>query len=112
MQAVSMSPTVLSLRRLRDEGWTVDIVERWVPNPALPGGGVRRDLFGFLDLVAVRDGETLGVQTTSYTNVSAHLRKIADAEHIGAVREAGWRLVVHGWRKVGHRWVVREVDVS
>jgi carbonic anhydrase len=72
----------------------------------------RHDLFGFVDILAIRKGETLAVQTTSASNVSARVRKIADHENVAAVRDAGWRIVVHGWRKVGNRWQVREVDCS
>jgi len=95
------TPTQLSLAHLRQGGWTVDICERWVPNGA-PGGGVRRDLFGLVDLVALRGSETMGVQTTSASNVAAHLRKMTDAEHAPAfvaLAAAGWTLVIHGWRK-------------
>lgn len=90
--AVSVSPTQLSLDYLRADGWLVEVVERWIPSAR-----TRRDLFGFLDLVALRGDVTLGIQTTSRTNVSEHLRKIADAPALGTVREAGWTLHVHGW---------------
>ena len=61
----------------------------------------------------MRRGETLAVQATSGSNVSSRVSKIADAEHIGAVREAGWRVEVWGWRKsAAGRWTCRVVDVS
>jgi len=94
-----MTPTALSLRHLRAEGWLVDVCERWVPG--VSGVKVRRDLFGMLDLVGLRDGETLGVQTTSHTNVASRLRKMADEEHGPALEQlarSGWRVVIHGWR--------------
>lgn len=95
-----MRPTELSLRILRDEGWLVDVCERWVPSGSI--GQVRRDLFGMLDLVAVRGTETLGVQTTSHDNVASRIRKMTDDDHapaLNALRAAGWTVVVHGWRK-------------
>jgi hypothetical protein len=94
-----MTPTQLSLRHLRSEGWLVDICERWVPSGAT--SGVRKDLFGMIDLVALRGPLTLGVQTTSHSNVSARLNKMRDDDHIDALfalRQAGWLVVVHGWR--------------
>jgi hypothetical protein len=96
---VSVSPTTLSLRHLRAEGWLVDVCERWIPSGRV--GQVRKDLFGLIDLVAVRGPETLGVQTTSHTNVNARLNKMRDTEHtarLAALRDAGWSVVVHGWR--------------
>lgn len=97
-----MTPTELSLRHLRKDGWLVDVCERWVPNPVHPGGGQRRDLFGLIDLVAIRGTQTLGVQTTTVTNVNAHLLKMTDDEHRPRLADlfvAGWIIVVHGWRK-------------
>lgn len=103
-----MSPTQRSLKHLRDEGWTAQVVEKWVPQARR-----RVDLFGFIDVLAVRGSETLAVQTTSGSNVSARVAKIADHENVGAVREAGWGIHVHGWRKNSKgRWVLRVVDIS
>jgi hypothetical protein len=105
---VSLSPTQLSLRELRKDGYTVEVVERWNAHTR-----TRHDLFGILDLVALRGVETLGVQTTSAGNVAARVRKIAESEHISALREAGWTLHVHGWKKnKSNRWELRTVDVS
>jgi hypothetical protein len=94
-----MSPTFLSMRHLRAEGWLVDVCERWVPSAT---GQVRKDLFGLIDLVALRGSETMGVQTTSHTNALARVKKIGDADHteqLAALHAAGWLVVVHGWRK-------------
>ncbi len=105
---MATSPTQLTLKHLRDQGWTAEIVEHWNPHAR-----IRRDLLGFIDVLAVRGPETLAVQTTSAANVSARIRKIADSPHIAAVREAGWSVRVHGWKLVKRRWtLVRDVDVS
>lgn len=117
---MNASTTKLSLDYLRGLGYTVDVVERWVPG-ATGGPRVRRDLFGILDLVAIRDSETLGVQTTTKGELSKRARKIAESEHVGALRAAGWGLVIHGWWLYvpppggGHgrkRYVLEELDVS
>jgi hypothetical protein len=98
----------LSLRHLREDGYLCEVVERWNPH-----AGVRHDLFGFVDIIAVRDGETLAVQCTSADHVANRVRKIAESPNVAAVRAAGWRIVVHGWRKRGNRWQLhREEDVS
>lgn len=101
------SPTKLTLRDLRRDGYTAAIVEFWNPHAR-----VRHDLFGVIDVLALRGDETLAVQATSGTNVSARVRKIAESEHIAAIREAGWRVEVLGWSKVKNRWTVRKVDCS
>lgn len=98
-----MSPTQLSLRMLRADGWTAEVVEQNVPHAR-----TKRDLFGFVDIVAIRGTATLAVQTTSASNVNARLNKIAASPHVVAVTDAGWRLVVHGWRPDGR---LREVVV-
>lgn len=106
---MSLTPTQLSLRSMRELGYSVDVVERWVSQPP---PGHRRDLFGIIDVLAVGRGETVAIQCTADGSVSSRVRKIADAEALPNLREAGWKIVVHGWRKQGGRWVVREVDVS
>lgn len=104
-----MTPTKRSLDHLRAGGWTVEVVEHWNPHAR-----IRQDLFGCVDLIALRGGETLAVQTTSGDNVAARVRKIADNPHLPAMRAAGWTVHVHGWRKSARTrtWELRVVDVS
>lgn len=102
-----MTPTQRSLKYLRDAGYTVAIVEHW--NSFVR---IRQDLFGFIDLLAIRRGETLAVQVTA-AGVSARLKKIAGLPVVDRVREAGWRIEVHGWRKnAAGRYVMRIEDIS
>lgn len=107
-----MSPTQLTLRKLKGEGYeTIQVVEVWVPFGKF---GNRRDLFGCWDILAVKDGETVAVQVTSKSNMSARIKKIGDHEpHTSNLRDANWKLLVHGWFKnKSNRWEVKEVDVS
>lgn len=106
---MSLTPTQLTLRHLRKEGWPlVEVVEHWNPHAR-----IRQDLFGFVDVIAVGPNGVLAVQTTSVGNVSSRVTKIADHPNVGAVRDAGIAIHVHGWRKVAGRWMLaREVDVS
>ena len=108
---------------LRDQGYLVGVVEKWIPHTA-----IRQDLFGFIDVLAVKRDETLAVQVCSGghaagdrgendkgrgSDVGAHLTKIADHPNLPRVREANWRIVLHAWRKnAAGRWVLREEDVS
>lgn len=104
---MSTSPTQLTLRYLREQGYTAEVTERWNSH-----AGIRQDLFGFVDVLALRGAETLAVQTTTAPNVSSRVKKIGLCQHIDAVREAGWTIHVHGWRKIKGRWqLAREVAV-
>jgi hypothetical protein len=102
-----MSPTQRSLKLLRDLGYTVAIVEHWNHFTKR-----RNDLFGFADLLAIRENEVLLVQVTSGTNTSARVKKITESEHIGIVRDAGIRVEVHGWRKLKSGWAPKIIDLS
>ena len=106
---MTTSPTTLSLKALRDAGYVAAVVEHFNPHKR-----IRQDLFGFIDILAIRPGETLAVQTTSRSNMAARVRKIAEHDNVAAVREAGWRIEVHGWaqKKPRARWECRTVDVS
>ena len=94
------SPTQRSLALLRQEGWTAAVVERWNPH-----AGVRQDLFGFADLVAVRAGRpgVLAVQVTTGSHQAARLRKALGVPALRAWLAAGNRFEVHGWAKAGPR---------
>lgn len=103
-----MTPTQRSMAHLKAQGYRVAVVERWNPHVR-----IRQDLFGCIDLLAIKEGETLAVQTTSGSNVAARVKKIAEAEAIGDIRAAGWAFHVHGWRKNSKgKWVLRVEDVS
>jgi hypothetical protein len=102
------SPTVRSLKYLRDAGYLCQVVEVWNSFTR-----TRKDLFGFIDIIAVKEGETLAVQTTTTENMSARVRKIADTETTPLVRKADWKIHVHGWSKnKSNRWELKIIDVS
>ena len=100
---MSKSPTQRSLAELRKRGYRAQVVEKWNPFAK-----IRQDLFGVIDVIGVGNGETVGVQATSASNVSARVRKMSEAEAVPDLRKAGWKLLVWGWD--GAR--LREVDVS
>lgn len=103
-----MTPTARTLVALKKDGWLVAVVERWNPHAR-----IRQDLFGVVDILALKDGETLAIQATSGSNVSSRVRKIADHESTPHIRAAGWRFEVWGWRKNAKgRWAVTIKDVS
>lgn len=92
-----MTPTQRSLKALRDDGFLVEVVEKWIP---FPKPGHRKDFLGVFDLLGVhpQTGVTIAVQTTSGTNRSARRQKLVDAEQvINACIGAGWIIEVHSW---------------
>lgn len=105
-EAALSSPTERTLKYLRGLGYRAVVTEKWNQF-----AHIRQDLFGIVDVLAVRRGETLGVQCTSSPNVSSRVDKIANHESTPWLRDAGWRLEVHGWTK-GKRGAPRIVDVS
>jgi len=132
---MASKPCQRSLAYLRKEGWTVCIVEKWVPPRGNMKFGVRIDAFNFGDLLACRrlpqnsgkltpgDGAIgLGskqialVQTTDHTNFSKHKDKILAIPEFQKWKDAGGIMLLHGWRKGpkdgvrGARkvWILRE----
>lgn len=66
-----MSPTQRALKKLRDTGFTSQVVERWNFFAKR-----RVDLFGIIDVIAMRqDFGILGVQATSGSNHIARVNK-------------------------------------
>jgi hypothetical protein len=108
-----MTPTARSLAYLRNLGYIAAVTERWNPF-----AHIRQDLYGFCDILSIRPGEILAVQTTTDSNVSARLHKIAEEPRAGRWLVAGGKIVVHGWKKTtppGRRravWTLREVRVD
>ncbi len=102
-----MTPTQRSLKYLRDNGYRVAIVEKWNPHAR-----IRQDLFGFIDLLAIKDLETLAIQTTSRGNMLARIKKIKESEAFPDVEKAGWQVIVHGWGKLKEGWILKEINLN
>jgi hypothetical protein len=89
-----MTLTLRTTKHLRELGYLVATVEHY-------NSFTRRkhDLFGCIDLLAIGNGETLGIQVTSRSNMSARIKKIQDAEALPEMLRSKWRIIVHGWDK-------------
>lgn len=102
------TPTALTIDYLYSQGCQlVQKVEVWNP-----WARKRKDLFDCWDVLAIKDGETIAVQTTSRNNISSRAAKIAEAESTPHLRKAGWKLIIHGWDKKDGKYRIKEVDVS
>jgi len=98
-----MSPTARTLKQLRDDGWLCQVVEHWNSFAK-----IRQDLFGFIDILAVREGQTLGIQVTTESNASARRSKMLDTEsHLRAFLRGGNLVQLWTWQKRKTRWRYR-----
>lgn len=107
------SPTQRSLAYLRAAGYLAEVTEQNV-NVKKPDGKrlcFKKDLFGFVDILAVNGLGTLAVQTTSASNVAARVKKIQESPHLPRLLQAKWRIEVHGWKK-GRRGEPRVVEIG
>lgn len=100
-----MTPTQRTIRHLKDLGYTVATVEHYNYFTKR-----RHDLFGVIDVLAIGNGETLAVQVTSKSNMSARIRKIEDNEALPEMIRSGWRVIVHGWWKNKNRYELKEME--
>ena len=89
-----MSPTARSLKLLRSHGYTAEVVEHFNHYTKQ-----RKDLFGFVDIVAINGSGFLAIQATSASNQSSRMKKIAVEPKAAEWLLAGGRIFVHGWRK-------------
>lgn len=93
-------PTQRSLNLLRERGYTVYVVEHFNAFAK-----VRRDLFGFIDIVALHPDKKgiLGIQTTTSSNLAARITKAQALPAYSLWLDAGNVVEFHGWRKIGPR---------
>lgn len=92
-----MSPTQRTLAYLRGLGWTCYITEHYNAFAR-----VRRDLFGFIDIVALHPDKkgVLGVQATTGSNLSARILKAEALPAYYLWLKTGNAVQFFGWRKL------------
>ena len=76
----------------------------------------RVDLFGFIDILCLKDDKLLGIQTTSTGNINARVKKILANPIHRMWLDAGLLLEVQGWAKRGKRgkvkrWTVKRIQL-
>jgi len=103
------SPTQLSLALMRKDCDLVQVVEKWNPHAR-----IRQDLFGIIDILCIRNGETIAVQSTSWSNTKSRETKMIESESLQHLRDANWKIIIHGWRKnkKTNRYEHKEIDLS
>lgn len=101
---MAASPTQLTLKLMRERGYVCEITERWNSFTR-----TRHDLFNFIDVLCIRKGEIVGVQTTSRGHIAHRRKKIQELETFPHVLDAGIKVLIHGWAKnKSNRWEVKE----
>ena len=105
------SPTARSLAFLRKHGWTAAVTERWNPYAK-----IRQDLFGFVDILAIRADHwgVLAIQATTFENRIARLHKICGEPRAETWVAAGNEVEIWGWKKIRKtgKWELTVVKVG
>jgi hypothetical protein len=104
-----LSPTVLSLRELRAQGWRVAVCERWIARL-----GIKQDVWGFADLLCVhpKARRFLLVQTTTISHLAARIAKAKAKDELRDWLTAGGFFECHGWTKIAGSWRCKRVAVQ
>lgn len=117
-----LSYTQRTLRYLRENGVVCEVVEKWIIIPNHPGGGKRKDLFGFIDILCLWPGEGIvGVQSTSGAQHTKHIKKIYGEcrEMLTEWLKYGAKVKLISWKKKklerggkAMRWFPRVEDID
>src|SRR5258708_1401764 len=115
---MASKPTQRSLKHLRDNGWTVCIVEKFIKHPNMPFGK-RIDAFGIGDLLACRPGmrevempsgkvyegrkDCIALVQCCSTDFAKHKEKILGIPELQTWKESGGVVLLHSWTKRGPR---------
>lgn len=87
------SPTQKTLKHYRELGFICDIAEHWQHHAKR-----RKDLFNFIDVVAVGNGRIIAIQATAWSGVSARVNKIQEIEAADEWLLGGGEIHVIGWK--------------
>lgn len=117
MSATKKRPTARTLERLRLNGHTAQVVERWQIIPKHPGGGVRQDLFGCIDVLAIISNQIVGIQCGAASGHAAHKKKCLAEPRLAEWLQTGARFLIHSWSKMGAAkkrklWTLREEELT
>jgi len=94
-----LSPVQRTIRELRNQGCICDVCEKWVTVPTMPGGGYRKDLFDFIDIIALAPNGIVAIQACGQ-DFAAHKRKLLNNEYLPEWIKSGGSVQIWGWRKV------------
>lgn len=82
-----------SLKLLREDGWTAEIVEYWHAF-----GKVKIDFCNFSDILFFKPGAGIhACQVTNRREIAPHIKKILAEPRALIFVKAGGRILLHGW---------------
>src|SRR5215469_4608225 len=84
-----MSPMQLTLAWLREHGYEADVAEKWIPRTF-----IRKDLFGFIDVMAVSDFHLLAIQVSDDSHRAEHRKKIMA---LPVARQLAYHMDIEVW---------------
>lgn len=88
------SPTKRTLKWFREAGWNCHVVEHWNAFAR-----VRQDLFGFIDIVCVKDGRPVtGIQCTTRQNLLSREEKAFARDEFYLWLKGGGTIYFFGWK--------------
>ena len=93
-----MSPTQLTLKELKKNGYLPAIVEKYNRFAK-----VRQDAWGVVDIICLGKGEILFIQCTTDTGgqFAKHKEKIEKSPNRRKILESGARFELWAWKKAG-----------
>ena len=117
-----LSPTQRTLKAMREQGRICGIVERF--NAHIGPHGIRQDLFGFIDIIALDPIEGIVAVQSCGQAFSEHIRKLTEERNEdmvewlkhGKVELIGWRKIKIRLASGGYgkamRWTPRMADFT
>lgn len=106
---VSLTPSQRTQSWLEEQGYRTGTVERFIQTGGGRGTGYRKDLFGAFDLLAIRPGLIVAVQSTG-TDWSGHWKKLTAGDGREGVQlwlSTGQPAMLIGWRQLKAGWLPR-----
>jgi Fe2+ or Zn2+ uptake regulation protein len=94
MTKQKISPMQKTLQLMRKQGYLCGITEHY--NFFCK---IRQDLFGYLDLICLKENEIIGIQTTTSAHFQERIKKIKEHKNFDIVKNSGIKIIVHGWYK-------------
>lgn len=96
-----VTPATRTIEMLQAHGYTTWITEHWIRYPGKKVPARRKDLLGFIDLIALQPPQPFiwGVQVTTVGNMPARIKKILASRLAKTWLRCGQRIWVVGWKE-------------